>query len=284
VDQYAGGYPIHVLATTGMVADLVSEVGGEQVKVTQLMGAGVDPHLYKASPRDLSQLNEADMVFYSGCNLEGKMGDIFARMGRKKPTRAIAEGIAPSRVLENEERHHDPHLWFDVALWSEGIGVVRDALSTFDPKHAEEYAARARAYKEKLTELDGWAREELAKVPKEQRVLVTAHDAFRYFGRAYDIEVRGIQGISTESEAGVREINELVDFIARRKIKAVFVESSVSEKNIRALVEGCKKQHNHEVKVGGELFSDAMGEPGTPEGTYEGMIRHNVNTIVQALK
>jgi manganese/zinc/iron transport system substrate-binding protein len=283
-DRYTGPYPIKVACTTGMVADLVRNVGGPHVEITQLMGAGVDPHLYKASPGDLRILTAADMIFYSGRNLEGKMGDVFVRLARKKPTCAVADGIDDSLVLENEEKHYDPHLWFDVGLWAKGIDVVRDTLATYDPRHKDDYTKNALAYANKLTDLDRWAREELAKVPKEQRVLVTAHDAFRYFGRAYDVEVRGIQGISTESEAGVREINELVEFIAKRKVKAVFVESSVSEKNVQALIEGCRNGHGHTVRIGGELFSDAMGPPGTPEGTYEGMIRHNVSTIVRALQ
>jgi len=280
---YQGSYPIQVLTTTGMVADLVRNVGGTHVAVTQLMGEGVDPHLYKPSSGDVSQLSNADAIFYSGRNLEGKMGDVFVRMARKKPTFAVTEYIDDKYILE-EDDHFDPHLWFDVSLWSQAVGVVRDALVQFDPKNAADYKKNADAFQTRLTELHGWCKEQLATIPKEQRVLVTAHDAFRYFGRAYDIEVRGIQGISTDGEAGVKEINELVQFLANRKIKAVFVETSVSEKNVQALVEGCLKGRNHQVVVGGELYSDAMGKPGTPAGTYEGMVRHNVATIVKALK
>lgn len=281
---FKGEYPIKVVATTGMVADLVQHVAGDHVQVTQLMGEGIDPHLYKPSSGDVSTLNNADLIFYSGRNLEGKMGDLFVRMAARKPTFAVTDYIEDQFILDNEEHHYDPHLWFDVALWSKTVNVVRDVLSQYDPKHAAAYQTNAAAYQKQLTELHEYAKTQLATVPKEQRVLVTAHDAFRYFGRAYDIEVRGIQGISTESEASVKEMNELVQFLANRKIKAVFVESSVSEKNVKALIEGCQKGRNHTVTIGGELYSDAMGKPGTPAGTYAGMIRHNVDTIVNALK
>jgi manganese/zinc/iron transport system substrate-binding protein len=280
---YSGPYPIQVTCTTGMVADLARIVGGDKVEVTQLMGEGVDPHLYKASTGDVRLLNGADLVFYSGLHLEGKMSDVFVRMARQKPTFAVTEYIEESSVLDNDEGAYDPHLWFDVSLWSQAAGVVRDVLVAFDPPNADGYRSRAAAYQKELDELHRYAREQLATIPKSRRVLITAHDAFRYFGRAYDIEVKGIQGISTESEAGVKEINALVDFITRRGVKAVFVETSVPDRNIKALLEGCKAR-GHEVVIGGELFSDAMGKPGTPEGSYIGMVRHNVDTITKALR
>ncbi len=280
---FQGNYPIKVAATTGMVADLVRQVGGEQVAVTQLMGAGVDPHLYKASTADVKLLSNADLIFYSGTHLEGKMSDVFVRLARTKPTFAVTEGIDPRLILETEQGAYDPHLWFDVSLWSQAAGVVRDAFAEFDPAHASLYRERAGRYQKELADLHEYARKEIGRIPREQRVLVTAHDAFRYFGRAYDIEVRGIQGISTENEAAVKHVNELVEFLTRRKIKAVFVETSVSERNITSLIEGCSAR-GHKVEKGGELYSDAMGEEGTPEGTYPGMIRHNVDTIVKALK
>jgi manganese/zinc/iron transport system substrate-binding protein len=280
---FQGNYPIKVAATTGMVADLVRHVGGEQVVVTQLMGAGVDPHLYKASTADVKLLSNADLIFYSGTHLEGKMSDVFVRLARTKPTFAVTEAIDPKLILETEQGAYDPHLWFDVSLWSQAAGVVRDALAEFDPAHASSYKERAGSYQKDLTALHEYARKEIGSIPREQRVLVTAHDAFRYFGRAYDIEVRGIQGISTENEAAVKHVNELVEFLTRRKIKAVFVETSVSERNILSLIEGCSAR-GHKVEKGGELYSDAMGQEGTPEGTYPGMIRHNVDTIVKALR
>ncbi len=279
---FSGDGPIRVVGTTGMVGDLAARVGGPHVKVTTLMGEGVDPHLYKASPGDIRQLSDADIVFYSGLHLEGKMADILERMADRKPTHAVAEGIPADRVLRAAAGTPDPHLWFDVALWSEGLATIADALATFDPPHADEYHANATAYRAELTSLDDEVRDRLATIPDATRVLVTAHDAFHYFGRAYNIEVKAIQGISTESEAGVREINDLVDYLAQHTIPAVFIESSVSDRNIRALVEGCRAR-GHEVVIGGQLYSDAMGKPGTPEGTYPGMVRHNVETIVNAL-
>ena len=281
--KYYGPYPIQVVCTIGMVADQVKNIGGEHVQVVSLMGAGVDPHLYKASPADVAQLNRADIIFYSGLHLEGKLAELLERMRAHKPTVAVAERIDDAQILHDEGDAHDPHVWFDVSLWSEASAAVRDALAEFDPKHADDYRAAAQEYAARLAVLHEFAKTELATVPKEQRVLVTAHDAFQYFGRAYDLEVRGIQGISTDSEASVKHVNELVDFLVERKIKAVFVETSVADQNIRSLIEGCAAQ-NHKVTIGGELFSDAMGPEGTAEGTYEGMVRHNVETIVKALK
>jgi len=266
-----------------MVADLATNIGGEHVAVTSLMGAGVDPHLYKASPADVSQLNRADIILYSGLHLEGKLGELLERMSERKPTVPAAERIAADKLLHDEHGARDPHVWFDVSLWSEAASAVADALAEFDPPHAATYQANLKLYQERLAGLHSYAQEQLALVPADRRVLVTAHDAFRYFGRAYGVEVRGIQGISTDSEASSREVTELVGFLVERKIKAVFVETSVADQNIRALLEGCQAR-GHNVVIGGTLFSDAMGEAGTPEGTYEGMVKHNVDTIVKALQ
>jgi manganese/zinc/iron transport system substrate-binding protein len=281
--KHSGGYPIRVVCTVGMVADLAKNIGSEHVSVTSLMGEGVDPHLYKASPSDVSQLSRADIIFYSGLHLEGKLAELLDRMGERKPTVAVAERIAHERVLQDEHGAKDPHVWFDVSLWSEAAGATADALAEYDPAHADTYRANAEKYRARLADLHQYAKDQLATVPSERRVLVTAHDAFRYFGRAYGVEVRGIQGISTDSEAGVKQVKELVDYLVERKIKAVFVETSVSDQNIRSLLEGWQAR-SHEVVIGGELFSDAMGASGTPEGTYEGMVRHNVDTVVKALK
>ncbi len=281
--KFAGKFPIRIVCTTGMVADLVSQVGGKQVEVTALMGAGVDPHLYKASPGDARLLQSADMIVYSGLHLEGKMTDLFERLAQQKPTFAVTAGMEHQRLLSNEAGVHDPHVWFDVELWSTGASVVRDRLAEFDPEHADLYRERCSNYQQELAKLHAETKEALATIPPEQRVMVTAHDAFRYFGRAYEVDVRGIQGISTESEAGVKQVNDLVNFLIEQRVKAVFVETSVSDQNVKSLVEGCGAQ-GHLLKIGGELYSDAMGTAGTPEGTYAGMIRHNVSTIVSALK
>jgi manganese/zinc/iron transport system substrate-binding protein len=281
--RFDGEYPIKVVCTTGMVADVVRNVASTHVEVVQLMGDGVDPHLYKAKPEDVSRLSQADIIFFSGWHLEGKLADLFVRMARRKPTYAVTEKIDESRLLKVNDGFFDPHLWFDVSLWSDTVNVVVEAMQQFDPSHADEYRTNAESYRGNLAELHENCKTRIATIPEKQRVLVTAHDAFGYFGRAYGMEVKAIQGVSTETEAGVKKINELVDFLVKRNIKAVFVETSVPERNIRSLIEGCKSR-NHTVKIGGELFSDAMGKPGTPKGTYVGMIHHNVETIVEALK
>lgn len=276
---------INVVCTVGMVGDLVRNVGRDRVQVTVLMGEGVDPHLYKASPGDVRALTRADIVFYNGLNLEGRMGDILAKLARRTPTIAATDTI-PRALLHAPPAfagHHDPHVWFDVSLFMHCVHRVRDALTDHDPDHRDEYTANADAYLARMRELHEYARTQLATVDPSRRILITAHDAFGYFGSAYGVEVRGIQGLSTESEAGVRDINELVKYIADRQVKAVFVETSVSERNIRALVEGCRAI-GHNVIIGGQLYSDAMGPDGTTEGSYLGMVRHNVDTIVKALK
>lgn len=277
---------LKVAATVGMIGDLAARIGGERIDITTLMGAGTDPHLYKANEHDIRQLDQSDVIFYNGLNLEGKMQDLFIKMAnRKKRVYAVSEYIDEKLLREPPEfnGHHDPHIWFDVSLWMKAAERIRDGLSDAAPQHAESFKANAAALLKELNELHDWTGKELAQIPKERRVLITAHDAFGYFGRAYDIEVHGIQGISTEDQASVAAVNQLVDLIVKRGVKAVFVESSVPKKNIEALVEGCKSR-GHTIIIGGELFSDAMGEKGTPDGTYIGMVKHNVNTIVKALK
>lgn len=278
-----GAARLRVVCTTQMVADLVRNVGGEDVQVEALMGEGVDPHLYKASTRDVLKLFRADVILYSGLHLEGKMAEIFERLGRRRAVYAVTDGIPRERLRKLGPEQVDPHVWFDVGLWSMAAAAVERTLARHAPDHADAFAARGAAYRAELARLDEWCRRQMATLPPERRVLVTAHDAFFYFGDAYGLEVRAIQGISTDSEAGVRDIEELVTFLAGRGIKAVFVESSVSNRNVLALVEGCRAR-GHSLRVGGELYSDAMGPAGTPEGTYIGMVRHNVRTIVQALR
>lgn len=276
---------LRITTTVGMIADTVRNVGGDRVEVTGLMGPGVDPHLYKASEGDVSSLQDADLIFYNGLNLEGKMADLFVKMASLgKPTVAVTEGIDPSLLREPPEfqGHYDPHVWFDVSMWEQTIPPVVAALSKADPGSKALYEANGKAYSLKLVQLHEYCQERLAEVPKARRVLITAHDAFGYFGRAYDVEVVGLQGISTVSEISLSDVQRLVDLISGRKIRAVFVESSVPKRSIEAVVSGCKAR-GHEVKIGGTLFSDAMGQPGTEEGTYLGMVRHNVETVVKAL-
>lgn len=274
-----------VVATTGMVTDIVRGVVGDRAEVIGLMGAGIDPHLYKPTRSDVSRLMDADVIFYSGLLLEGRMTDTFIRAataGRR--VHAVTESIDESTLLEPEEfgGHPDPHLWMDPRAWLEAVEGVRERMIEADPAGAEAYRENAAAVVERIEALDAYATRVLGSIPAERRVLVTAHDAFGYFGRRFGFEVVGIQGISTESEAGVKDIERIVDLLVTRRIGAVFVESTVSEKNIRALIAGARAQ-GHEVKVGGELYSDAMGPDGTYEGTYVGMIDHNVTTIARAL-
>lgn len=274
-----------VTTTTGMVADIVKQVGGDRVEVTQLMGAGVDPHLYKASEGDIKRIDDADIIFYSGQHLEGKMIEIFEKIGKSKPVKPVTAKLTKEDLLADpaSPENPDPHVWFDVSLWMKSVEQVRDDMVAIDPQNKDTYTANAEKYLAKLKELDDYARTQLASIPKEQRVLVTAHDAFQYFGHAYDVEVLGLQGISTASEYGLKDVQQLVDTLVARQIKAVFVESSVPKRSIEAVVQGAAAK-NHTVTIGGELFSDAMGTPGTPEGTYIGMVKHNVDTIVKALK
>lgn len=277
--------PMNVVTTTGMIADVVRNVGGEQVQVTQLMGQGVDPHLYKATRSDITRMLRADLVFYNGLLLEGKLTDALVRVATSgKPVSAVTEVVDESFLLEPPEFKglYDPHLWMDPGAWASTIDVVRDELSALDPAHTDEFAARAEAYRAEMRELETYAEKVLATVPEGRRVLITAHDAFNYLGRRYDFEVLGIQGLSTESEAGLKRVEELVALIVARKLPAVFIETTIPSRSVDALIAGAADQ-GHEVVIGGELFSDAMGGPGTYEGTYIGMIDHNVTTIARAL-
>ncbi|GGE66876.1 metal ABC transporter solute-binding protein, Zn/Mn family [Priestia taiwanensis] len=274
-----------ITTTTGMVADIVKNIGGEHVDVEYLMGPGVDPHLYKASQGDIKKIENADVVFYSGLYLEGKMVDIFEKLEKKKPVFSVTEKISTSKLQKDPEAPdaYDPHVWFDVSLWMEAAEETKNRLIEVDEKNKETYEANATKYLKELEEVHAYAKEQLATIPKEQRVLVTAHDAFGYLEAAYGVEVQGLQGMSTASEYGLKDVQNIIDLLTSRKIKAVFVESSIPTKSIESVVEGAKAK-GHTVEIGGELFSDAMGEDGTPAGTYIGMVRHNVDTIVKALK
>jgi manganese/zinc/iron transport system substrate-binding protein len=280
-----GGHGMKVVATVGMIGDVAAEIGGDKVSVQTLIGAGVDPHLYKPTVADVKLLDSADIVLHNGLLLEGRMGDILRKISKPgKSVHAVAEEAlaGDGYVVGDSEGHDDPHVWMDVAAWSKVAQQIAAALAKQDPANASFYQERAVAYRERLDALDAYARKTLASIPKERRVLVTAHDAFGYMARAYGLEVRGVQGISTESEAGLKEINGLVDFLVTRGVPAVFVESSVPTKAVEALIEGAKSR-GHPVRIGGELFSDAMGRAGSYEGSYIGMIDHNVTTIAHAL-
>lgn len=277
---------LQVATTTTMVTDLVKNIGGDLVEVNGLMGSGVDPHLYKASEGDVGKLTNADVIFYNGLHLEGKLVDVFEKMEyRGKAAYAVGESLDKSTLIGSDyfASNYDPHIWFDLNYWTQITNYVTDKLVENDPENATAFEANRDAYLKQLNELKADLSATINQLPKEQRILVTAHDAFNYFGRSFDFEVVGLQGLSTATEAGVQDVQRLTKFIINNKIKAVFVESSVPRRTVEALQAAVKAQ-DHEVKIGGELFSDALGSAGTVEGTYIGMYRHNVNTIVNALK
>ncbi len=280
----SAGDKLRVVTTIGMITDIAKKVGGERVEVTGMMGPGVDPHLYKPTPKDVQRLGSAHIIFYNGLHLESKMGDILEKMSGDTVTVAVTDAVDRDLLLTPPEYEglYDPHLWFDVKLWMQAVIKIRDALGAFDADNAILYQSNAEGYLAELTELDAYVKSQVSRVPSQQRVLVTAHDAFNYFGKAYGFEVRGLQGISTATEAGIADVQELATFIAERRIPAIFVESSVSSRSLEA-VKAAVKSKGFDVKIGGELFSDAMGNDGTPEGTYIGMVRHNIDTIVHAL-
>jgi manganese/zinc/iron transport system substrate-binding protein len=276
---------IKVVTTTNFITDLLQQIGGERVTVQGLMGPGVDPHLYKASAGDVRKMSQASVIFYSGLDLEGKMVELLERY----PKAIAVTGRIPAERLRKpaaglpSSMRIDPHVWFDVRLWQFTVSVVQDALSRLDPAGASFYDSRAKKYTQELTDLDAYIRHEVARIPKDKRVLITAHDAFGYFGDAYGFEVRGVQGISTVSEAGARNIGSLASLIAQRQIPAIFVESSVPRRTIDAVIAATAAK-GFRVKLGGSLFSDAAGNTGTPEGTYTGMVLHNTRTITKALR
>ena len=276
--------PIRVVTTIGMITDIVQNVGGDRVNATGLMGPGIDPHLYKASVGDVARLAGADLIFYNGLHLEGKMAGVLERMQDQIKTVAVTRDIDRAVLLAPPEFEgaYDPHVWFNVTLWMKAVERVRDTLVEVDNGSAELYRANTKDYLAKLEELHDYVVQQAERVPSDQRVLVTAHDAFNYFGRAYGFEVRGLQGISTAAEAGTADVQALVQFIVERRIPAMFVETSVPRQSIEA-VQAAVKAKGFSVEIGGQLFSDAMGASGTPEGTYIGMVRHNIDTIVASL-
>ena len=276
--------PLNVVATTGMVADLIQNVGGSVVNVNGIMGPGVDPHSYRHTRADILTMTKADAVFYHGLNLEIQMVEFLDQLSTKSNVTAITEAIDTSKLLayDDYENGYDPHIWMDPMIWAETIDPLVDTLREIVPEKRDILAANAAAYLDQLRALNSYSKEVLSSVPSESAILITAHDAFAYFGVAYGFEVTGVQGISTNSEAGLYRIRELVDLLVHRNVSAVFIESSVSDRNIRALIEGAGYR-GHTVSLGGELFSDAMGPVGTYEGTYIGMIDHNVTTIAKAL-
>ncbi|MEM1117009.1 MAG: zinc ABC transporter substrate-binding protein [Bacteroidota bacterium] len=277
---------VEVVATTSMVADLAREIGGDRVAVEGLMGPGVDPHLYRPRESDVTRLVGADVVFYNGLGLEGRMGEVLEQVeSRGIVAEPVAEAVPEASRLPSPdfEGSFDPHVWMDVRRWKVVAGAVAETLAALDPTHADTYRENLSAYHVRLDSLEADVRARLEAVPEGRRVLITAHDAFGYFGDAYGFEVRGLQGLSTTTEAGTADVRDLADFVAERGIPAMFVESSVSPRSIEAVREAVRAR-GFAVEIGGNLFSDALGDAGTPEGTYEGMVRHNVEAVVSALR
>lgn len=285
VSAAAEDKPINIVATTTMLADLIDRVGGEHVSVSALMGPGVDPHLYQAGAGAVAKLQSSDVVAYHGLHLEGKMGEVFDSLNQQgHQTICLEDGLDPTRLLsdENNPEVHDPHIWFDVSLWKEAADHVATQLALLDEANAADYEANLDAYLKELDDLESYIKSRVAELPEDQRILITAHDAFRYFGRAYGIEVRGLQGISTDAEASTSAVSDLATLIATKEIHAIFIESSVPVKNVEALQDAVKAR-GFDVKIGGELYSDALGDADSDAGTYIGMVRANVDTIVNAL-
>lgn len=281
---FAQQQPIRIVTTVSMLADAARAVGGNRVEVASLLGEGVDPHTYRPTRTDIARLASADLILANGLHLEAQLDETLKALARSKPVLFAAERIPPDRLLADADYkdRKDPHVWMDPKLWIVVVEAVRDTLIERDPAGRAAYETGAKRYIGELTRIDDYSRKILSTVPEKIRLLITAHDAFNYFGRAYGFQVEGIQGLSTESEAGLRKIEDLVKLVAVRGVRAVFVESSVPERNVRALVEGAGAR-GHQLAVGGELFSDALGAPGTYEGTVIGMLDHNVTTIARAL-
>lgn len=275
---------LNIVTTTTMITDLVKNIGGDHINLQGLMGSGVDPHLYKASEGDVTKLSNADIIFYNGLHLEGKLVEVFEKMKNKK-TIAISDALDKSTLIGSEyfASNYDPHIWFDINYWKQATEFVVKTLSEAIPEQKTTFETNGNVYIEKLNTLKNKLEQTISSLPKEQRILVTAHDAFNYFGKAFDFEVVGLQGLSTATEAGVKDVQKLSAFIIENKVKAIFVESSVPKRTIEAL-QAAVKSKGHEVTIGGTLYSDALGDAGTIEGTYIGMFEYNVNTIVNALK
>lgn len=276
---------LSIVTTTGMIADAVTNIVGDNAEVISLMGSGVDPHLYKATQSDIKKLINADVIFYNGLHLEGKMGEVLDQMSQTKPVIAIYKDLSESQLIATSEfqGNFDPHIWFSTSLWINVVKYIGKNMAEIDTTHKSLYKLNTEKYIHDLSRLHDWTIQQIKLIPENQRVLITAHDAFGYFGKEYNMQVKGLQGLSTVAEYGLKDVTNLVDYILEHKIKAVFVESSVSDRSIKAVIEGCENK-GHMLKIGGTLYSDAMGAENTLEGTYIGMVQSNVKTIVEALK
>ncbi|TDT43126.1 manganese/zinc/iron transport system substrate-binding protein [Halospina denitrificans] len=272
-----------VVTTIAMISDVARNVAGDCVQVTPLMGPGVDPHLYEARASDIKRLRDADAILYAGFSLEGQMANVLEKLGSRKPSLAVGPAsFDESDLISHEDYAIDPHLWMDVGRWLQIVPSVTEQLVDIAPECEQAMRQRAEQYREELAALDGWIQESIASIPERQRILITAHDAFGYYGLAYDIDVKGIQGISTDSEAAIADIRDMVTTVVERNVPAVFIESTINPRTIESVIDGAGER-GHSVRIGGELFSDAMGEEGTAGGTYIGMLRSNTVEIVEGL-
>ncbi len=274
-----------IVATTSIVADMAVNLCGDFADVTSLMGPGVDPHLFKASHGDVELLSKSDVIIYNGLHLEGKMSDILEKLKSEKSVMAVSDGVPHDQIrsINSKADVHDPHIWFDITTWSKGVKHIAKQLTKKFPVQALIIQNNADEYLRQMDSVHQLCLTLVSTLPREKRILITSHDAFEYFGRSYDFTVKGLQGISTLSESGLKDVTDMVNYIIKHNIKAVFVENSVPQKALRSVIDGCKSK-GHEVVVGGELFSDALGAERTPEGSYLGMIHFNIETIVNALK
>ncbi|MBI3136772.1 MAG: zinc ABC transporter substrate-binding protein [Bacteroidetes bacterium] len=277
--------PLHIVATTGIIEDGLLHIVGDSAEVSSIMGPGTDPHIYKPTPGDIELLDDADVIVCNGLHLEGKMAEMLDKYAKEKPVLKVSDGIAEKDLIKSVDLgdSYDPHIWFDTQIWMQGLKYIATELGKIDSTSAAYYTGNFNRYQKEAEELDEWVFTQLDSLDTNHRVLITSHDAFSYFGRRYNVEVRGIQGISTLSEVGLKEISDMVDFIIQRQIAALFVETSTSQKTAESIVDGCRAR-NYELRIEGPLYSDAMGEPDTDAGNYLGMIRANVSMIVKGLR
>lgn len=276
---------LKIVATTTIAADLIREVGGSRVEVQSLMNPGIDPHLYQASAGDVVLLQKADIIIYHGLNLEGKMGDVFKQLRKvDKQVVELAQDIPTEKLLQGEEHGtSDPHIWFDIDLWKIAATTLAEEMAIYDSEYEHLYMDNLNRYLGELTELEEYTIANLQTIPPAQRVLITAHDAFRYFERAYNFEVRGLQGISTDAEAGTADIKDLANFISLRRIKTIFPETAVPKKTIIALQEAVQKK-GFTVGIGQELHGDSLGDVVGQNNTYILAFKENIATMVSALR
>lgn len=285
IDEQARSGPLHIVTTTGIIEDVVKHIVGDSAEVSSLMGPGTDPHLYKPTPGDIELLDKADVIIINGLHLEGKMADLLKKYGLEKPVLAVSDGIPKEKIIKSADfaDSYDPHIWFDSEIWMAGFQEITSRLCALDSTSKDYYQANFSRYKKQVEEMNGWVKTEMDKLNDHSKVLITSHDAFSYFGRCYGIEVKGIQGVSTLSEVGLKDVADMVDFVIEHQIKSIFVETSTSNKTAQSIVDGAKDK-GYELALKGPLFSDALGEPDSDGGTYIGMVKANVTMIVKGLQ